>query len=181
MPIWFIAWITAMFVYLLYETDFCRVNLMPRNSQPNRKWQFIKYGDESLILCTGCGLTCSHHSRDDRWFGWQIPARTVKAFSSTMHFNEGCNYQRAGLLRDIYKAQKSRTKPHYRQTPPPSSWYPSEEATIELLVDGKPIASFDGDYKRGVIKSALKPYTTRARIGHKAFNIPVGEADRVTA
>jgi len=41
------------------------------------------------------------------------------------------------------------------------------EESIELLVDGKSVANINGDYKRGVIKEALKPYTTKARVGRK--------------
>ena len=53
------------------------------------------------------------------------------------------------------------------------------ETSIELLVDGKSIASINGDFKRGMIKNALKPYTTKARVGRKIITIPVGEADRI--
>ena len=32
------------------------------------------------------------------------------------------------------------------------------EPTIELLIDGKPIASINGNYKRGTIKKLIKQY-----------------------
>ncbi len=34
MPIWFIAWILGMFGWLLYETDWLRVNLMADRAKP---------------------------------------------------------------------------------------------------------------------------------------------------
>ena len=54
------------------------------------------------------------------------------------------------------------------------------EPTIELSVNGRSIASINGDYKRGMISDTLKPYTTKVRVGRKSINIPVGEADRIS-
>ena len=56
---------------------------------------------------------------------------------------------------------------------------PMPEPTIDILVDGEVIGSIRGIPKRGVIKSLLQPYTTKARVGRKICIFPFGEADRV--
>ena len=177
--------VSLAFVWLGYETDWLTVRLLVGvEAEPGkaRRWQFARYGEDALLLCQQCNNTCPNRRRytEDRWFGQRIPTRTVKAFGSTMSFNEGCNYQRARLLKDIYKAQKSKALPGYKPTTSYGHTY-DEEQEIELLVDGKSIASINGDYKRGMIKDTLKPYTTKARVGRKAFIIPVGEVDRVAS
>ena len=70
----------------------------------------------------------------------------------------------------VYKPKSKYMAPYY-------NCY--EEESIELLVDGKSVANINGDYKHGVIRNALKPYTTKVRIGRKTVTLPVGEADRV--
>jgi len=92
-----------------------------------------------------------------------------------LKFGEDCIMMR----RDIIKAQKSKAKPKYNKPASGFGYDYSVDSEIELLVDGKSIASINGDFKRGMIKPALKPYTTKARIGRKSCIIPVGEADRV--
>ena len=141
--------------------------------QVKRKWQFARYGDDGLVLCIGCRLTC--HRNRDRWFGWVLPARTVTAFDSVMNFYKGCNYQRAKLLKQIATEQRRHAIPKYKSNGQYGHTY-YEEHEIELLVDGKVIANINGDYKPGMIKNALKPYTTR--VGR--ILVGVGEADRVT-
>jgi len=44
--------------------------------------------------------------KTERWTGWKLPARTVKAFGSMLNFNSGCNIARALLLRDIASVHK---------------------------------------------------------------------------
>ena len=176
-------YLTALIIWLLRETDWLRVNLMPI-VKPKRKWQFAKYGGDCVMMRDRCYIDQVNNRcnlcRGDRFFAWRIPARTVKLYSSTINFKEGCNLYRAKLIKDIIKLQKSRASPSYKKVTPPASWYPSmPEVSIELLVDGKSVANINGDYKRGMIKEALKPYTTKMRIGRKACILPVGEADIV--
>ena len=143
-----------------------------------RKWQFLKYGDDALLLCQQCPIKFERHCgfNKDVWFGWRIPARTVKLSESTINFNAGCNLYRAKLLKNIVRAQKNKALPTYKHISLPACYVPG--ISIELLVDGKSVANIKGNYKRGMIKDALKPYTTKARVGRKAITIPVGEADR---
>ncbi len=169
--------------WLAYETDWLTTRLLVGVEVKRRqgKWQFLKYGDDALLLCQQCHLKYGGVCRpkDDRWFGWAIPAKTIQFYNSTLNFKEGCNYIRAKLLKDIVKAQKSKAPPTYKKVSGGYGYDYTDDAEIELLVDGKSITNINGSYKRGMIKTALKPYTTKARIGRKAFIMPVGEADRV--
>ena len=228
--------VSLAFVWLGYETEWLRIRLIygaraPQNEQPKRQWQFLKYGDDALMLCQNCNLSSQLHSwrtckkSESRWTAWRLPAKTITAFGYTINLQAGCNICRANFLRDVVKAQTAKVKPsqppkqpplfieqvtvgshrEWIETTPkhgyhttvvdtktvyhdclaPKSWlkehehdnYP--EPTMELIVDGKATANINGDYKRGMIKDALKPYTTKAKIGRKVFNIPIGEADRV--
>lgn len=162
------------------------------------KWQFSKYGNDAVMSwrVNPCGLSnsCRECRKDDKnWFGWRIPARTVKVCGSTINFKAGCNLYRAKLLKDIVKAQKSKAMPTYHKKNEGSyiyngkynkGWFKTDELaqlSIELLVDGKSVASINGNYKHGMIKTALKPYTTKARVGKHTVTWDFGEADRVTA
>ena len=184
--------LTAMFIWLLKETDWLRVNLMPQPiiHKPKHKWQFAKYSDNALMMRDRCYVgNCQECRKDnDHWITWRIPARTVKVFGSTINFKEGCNLYRAKLLSDIIKAQKSKAITHYPSSHLSSlqkakswQWYERQfgEPTMELLVDGKTIANINGDYKHGTISKALKPYTTKARVGRRTVTWSFGEADRV--
>ena len=154
------------FLWLGYETDWMRVRLLIgaylRDEQSGRKWQFSKYGDDALMLCQQCHNVCPNHRHysENRWFGWAIPARTVKAFGSTMNFNEGCNYQRARLLKDIAKEHKRKAPVSYKpETKYMAQYYNCyDKESIDILVDGKPELSVDGNYKRGMIKDFMRQY-----------------------
>ena len=169
--------IALAFTWLLDETDWLRIRLPyggckslvsnPVIKQPDRKWQFLKCGDGSLMLCQNCNYKSrrSCGKAQERWFAWKLPAQTVKVYGSTINFKAGCNQHRAKLLKDIVKAQKSKAVPTYKKALLPASCYPAlPDASIELLVDGKSIANINGDYKRGDIKQALKPYTARVKL-----------------
>lgn len=192
------ATIIIALTWLGYETDWMRVrlpsgkrsNLLPlppsveQKVKSQGKWQFSQYGDDCIMMRDRCyAYHCNLCRQGDRFFAWRIPARTVKLYGSTINFKEGCNLYRAKLLKRIVAEQKRKALPSYkRQSAYGAQYYNCyEEEAIELLVDGKPVASINGDYKRGMIKNALKPYTTKAKVGRKAFVIPVGEADRVVA
>lgn len=153
--------------------------------QSGRKWQFAKYGDASLLCCSNmfCHNSCPHQKSKGAKYAWRIPARTVKIFGSTINFKAGCNLYRAKLLKDIVKAQKSKSLPTYHHNGRQDANL-DRLAQFELLVDGKAImvkGNGNGDYKRGMVKEALKPYTTRAKVGKRTVTWDFGEADRVTA
>ena len=165
--------------------------------QPKRKWQFLKYGDDALMLSDRCYIkNCRECKKNpNQFYTWRIPARTVKilypitrpeggtrSVISTINFKAGCNLYRAKLLKDIYKAQKSKALPTYKNPKYMPAYYNCyEEESIELLVDGQSVANINGNYKQGMIKEALKPYTTKARVGKRSVTWDFGEADRVTA
>jgi len=179
-----ITLLLTAFVWLMTETDWLRVRLpVGAVKQRNSKWQFQKYGDDCIMMHSGCRTDhCSTCQKlgDDRFWGWRIPARTVKVAGSTINFNEGCNLYRAKLLKDIVKAQKSKSIPHYKGNGSYGHDY-NCDASIELLVDGKRVLATgngDGEYKRGMIKATLKPYTTKIKVGRKSALVAVGEADR---
>ena len=189
-------------VWLGYETNWMRVRLPcggshlikfreaeAKPSSRQFKWQFQKYGEDALMLCQNCSLwkggNCClyHHFSKNKtcWFGWKISSRVIKLYDSTINFKEGCNRYRALIIRKIVRLQKSKALPTYHDKRSKSAVYfpqPPVQA-IELFVDGKLVANVDGNYKRGDISNALKPYTTKVRIGRKTVSLPVGEADRV--
>ena len=165
-----------------------------------RKWQFAKYGEDCIMTLEGCHImSCRLCRQGERFFAWKIPARTVKILYpitrpkggtrkvvSTINFKAGCNLYRAKLLKDIVKAQKSKAVPSYKQLPE-TNYYKNTrkqtytslygEPSIELLVDGKSIANINGDYKRGMIKKALNPYTTKIKVGRQSVTCGFGKAD----
>ena len=140
------------------------------------------------ILCRNCNLSC-HYRSHDHWMQWDLPARTVKVFSSTINFKAGCNLYRAKLLKDIATKQRRKAPATYKKPNNGSYFYNGKyrkewfntvfEPTLDLFIDGELKFSVNGDFKRGVIKRALQPYTTKVRVGHQACIIAVGEADRV--
>ena len=183
------------FIWLGYETDWMRVRLLcgaqqsissgqgiEVNKQPKRQWQFLKYGDDCIMMRDRCYVSNCHLCRQgDRFFAWRIPARIVKLYGSTINFKAGCNLYRANIIRKVVRAQKSKAMLTYHDKRSKSAVYfpqPPVQA-IELFVDGKLVANVDGNYKRGDISNALKPYTTKARVGRKTVTLPVGEAGRV--
>ena len=192
------------FIWLGYETDWMRVRLpcgaqqsissgqgIEVNKQPKRQWQFLKYGDDCIMMRDRCYVSNCHLCRQgDRFFAWRIPARIVKLYGSTINFKAGCNLYRANIIRKVVRAQKSKAMPTYHANgrvvslplPPGYQAKITElyfEPSLELLVDGKLVANVDGNYKRGDISKALKPYTTKARVGRQSVILPVGEAGRV--
>ena len=188
------------FIWLGYETDWMRVRLLvgkeiPRNKQKvekiGRKWQFLKYGDDCIMMRDRCYFqNCRLCRQGERFFAWRIPARIVKLYGSTINFKAGCNLYRANIIRKVVRLQKSKAMPTYHANdrvvslplPPGYQAKITElyfEPSLELLVDGKLVATVNGNHKRGDISNALKPYTTKTRIGRKTATLPVGEADRV--
>ncbi len=210
-----IALITA-FTWLLWETDFMRVRLlMGKVAKVEHNpidtpyyWMTPEQKEQHLMLCQNCNSSSRLHSwrtchkGEERWTAWKLPAKTIKAFNSTLNLAEGCNIARSNLLKDIVREHKRKTisvKPcqlpidafietvrvgshkqsygmrggrrHYEYTDDYKTvfhdclcgkdWlkehehdkYP--EATIELSVGNKTV-SINGNYKRGMIKQAMK-------------------------
>jgi len=142
---------------------------------PKRKglWQLEKYGGDCIMMRDRCRAdNCKECRKSDaRWFGWKIPARTVKIAGSTINFNAGCNLYRAKMLRDIVKAQKSKAKPTYK----PQVWSHGQNydgySEFELLVGGKTIlarGNGNGAYKRGEVKDVMK----RNKLGGLVAQLP---------
>lgn len=70
-------------------------------------WRTPEDKEKHLRLCVGCRLKCQEH-KTERWAGWTLPARTIKAFNSTLNLNEGCNIWRAMFLKQVANANKPR-------------------------------------------------------------------------
>jgi len=185
-PIWFIVTMVLAFTCLGYETSWMRIRLpvgasykrglilpppsLDQKIRQQRKWQFLKYGDDCIMMRDRCGIyPCNLCKQGNRFFAWRIPARTVKVFGSTINFKSGCNLYRAKLLKDIVKAQKSKVLPTYRHNGYPGYGQRADLdylTQFELLIDGKVVmARGNGNeyYKRGMIKEALKPYKVGRR------------------
>lgn len=154
--------VSLFYIWLAYETDWFRVRLLVGAIAPKdkRQWQFAKYGDDALKLCQQCRNKCNRKLPDgEKWFGWELPARTVKVFGSTINFKAGCNLYRAKLLKDIVKAQNNKALPTYKgQVTAPAYYHCTPEPTMELLVNGKSVANINGDYKRGAIRQLVRSY-----------------------
>ena len=175
MPTWFIIFILLSFTWLGYETDWLRVRLPygvsnPAIKQPDRKWQFLKYGDDSLMLCQHCDYVSRLHNwrscgkDEERWFAWKIPAQSVKVYGSTINFKAGCNQHRAKLLKDIIKAQKSKAtatyKPKYDRAATLPGWHYTAlpEPTLDILINGDLQFSVNSNHKRGAIKQFMSRF-----------------------
>ena len=123
--------ILCAFVWLLKETDYLRVRLpigAPTKSKPidfNNPyyWQSDK---TNLMLCINCRLKCKEH-KSERWCGWKLPAKTIKAFNSTLNLNEGCNIYRAKFLKELVREHKRKT-PAFK--PSQLSFNPIEQVRI---------------------------------------------------
>jgi len=156
----------ASFIWLGYETDWMRVRLLcgayiPIIEQPKRKWQFLKYGDDCIMMRDRCYIEhCNLCRQGNRFFAWRISARTTKLFGSTINFKEGCNLYRAKLLKDIIKAQKSKTLPHYHKGMSKSEAYGTKQpyGDIQIKVNGQVKLNLNGDLKRGMVKDFMKQY-----------------------
>lgn len=163
-----------------------QANTEPVNEPKSQgKWQFSKFGDNCITsdrLGNYCHINhCRLCHQGDRFFAWRIPARTVKVFGSTINFKEGCNLYRAKLLKDMAKAQKQTKLKERSYSVTLGITYGAEQpyGDMDLLVDGEVKLSVNGNGKHGMVKQAMKPYTSKVRVGRQACIIPVGEADRV--
>jgi hypothetical protein len=71
-------------------------------------WQPIK---DNMLLCHNCRISKHCHKDKERWTGWKISAKTIKAFNTTLNLTEGCNIARASLLKDVANAQRINKTP----------------------------------------------------------------------
>jgi hypothetical protein len=112
--------IILSFSWLFYETkcfsvrlpygrliiEVKKINLNPIDNP--YYWKSDEQREQSFILCRN-DYHCPYRARckkSERWLGWKIPARTVKAFNSTLNFEAMCNIKRALLLKDMAKELK---------------------------------------------------------------------------
>lgn len=172
------------FIWLGYETDWLSIKLpVGTQNAPDLDCTTSKF--EVRV----CKYARSRNIYNEGFCGefktYTLPARTIKAWGSTLNLVEGCNRCRAKLLKQIAYEQRRKSQPVLRGT---QIWHklPDSELAkyrhsdnIDILVDGKLKASINGDYKYGAIKDIIKPYTTKVRVGKKQVNLAVGEADRI--
>jgi len=158
----FILIVGFALAWLEWETDCFTVRLPVGALKPKRQWQFEKYGDDCIMMRDRCYIKGCHECRKgDRFYAWRIPARTIKAWGSTMNFKEGCNIGRAKLLKDIARLQNRKPtislkgEQIYHRSDNDVSWG-YIEPSIDILVDGELKASINGNFKRGMIKQVMK-------------------------
>lgn len=166
------------------------LDLLPLPIEVNKHvslWESKDYRDKKMLLCHNCRKSCKGALFGTRWhpikegerfWGWQIPAKTVKMGCNTMSFNEGCNLYRTKILREVVAAQTSHSKSSYRPSNSLDDWAKQHYGDIEIKVDGQVKLSLD-EAEKGNVKDFMKQYTTRIRVGKKMVNLGVGEADRV--
>lgn len=79
-------------------------------------WMTAEQKEQHLILCHKNWRCPYSHSaqcnKTERWTGWKIPAKTIRAFDSTLTFVKGCNIYRALLLKEIVREHKR--KPNFK-------------------------------------------------------------------
>lgn len=123
--------ISLAFLWLLIETDWMRIRLpmgkVVNNTMPLPEpitevkhnpidtpyyWMTPEQKEWHIMLCHNCNLSSRLHSwrtchkDEERWTAWKLPAKTIQAFNSTLTLAEGCNIQRALLLKDIAREHK---------------------------------------------------------------------------
>lgn len=184
--------VLAAFAWLLLETDWMRVRL-PYGGTPRHKlklaiaqWKVydkahskeiakdqkeyaVRQAHITAHTCPQCKA-----SNDDI----VVETKEARIGNSTCHII-GCP---DCIDKTITKVNKSQTakprKPAYKPQASGFGHTYDSDGVIELLVDGKTVMATgngSGEYKQGMIKTALKPYTTRMG----KYLVSVGEADRV--
>ncbi len=122
-----LAIISIAFYWLLRETDYMRVRLpmgkgvvvktlpLPESITEVKHnltdtpyyWMTPEQKERHLMICHN--RRCPDKSKcqkTERWTSWKLPAKTIKAFGSTLNLAEGCNIQRSFLLQDITREYK---------------------------------------------------------------------------
>ena len=139
-PLWFVFWMILAFAWLFYESNWLRIRLPVGKAQPIHPYFSYQYRrpkvlqeqpkdmpypqmtteqkEEHLILCQNCNDKCPLR-KDGRWLAWKLPARTIKAWDSTINLAEGCNVQRASLLKDIAKGLNRKPRASIYSSPLP--------------------------------------------------------------
>ncbi len=127
------------FAWLLHETDWLRVRLLVGAGKPRAPriyalaapapilqlaapkvaldpetspyyWMSAEAKQTHLTLCVGCRNKCQERT-SERWASWKLPARTIKAWDSTLNLNECCNIWRAKFLKQVARNYKRKTAP----------------------------------------------------------------------
>ena len=170
--------ILLAFYWLGRETKWLTIRLLVGAIKPDRKglWQFEKYGDDCIMMQDRCYVERCRQCKKikDRWFGWRIPARTVKIAGSTITFKAGCNLYRAKLLKDICKSQRSKAAPTYRPQGQGRCVIVVASPEFELLVGGNIIMSRgngDGNYKPGEVKAVMSKHITPIKVGRRTIKV----------
>jgi hypothetical protein len=74
-------------------------------------WKSPEQKEKHVILCHN-DWRCPYRKqcqKVERWTGWKLPAKTIKAFNSTLNLAEGCNIQRALFLKSMARELKRKT------------------------------------------------------------------------
>lgn len=75
-------------------------------------WMTPEQKEQHLMLCQRCFNGLCPQRKNGRWLAWRLPARTVQIGESKLSLNEGCNIQRAKLLKDIWRELRTSRQPH---------------------------------------------------------------------
>ena len=130
--------VSIAFYWLLLESNFLTIRLM--------------IGDIPTVARVFERAECRKHGHYQR-MGYIMPARTLKLYGTTANLYEGCNLCRAKLLKDVASAQKRKST----ITPiGKKGGYGIEHGEIDIYVDGKHKANINSEYKRGMIKQAMR-------------------------
>ena len=146
-PVWFIVIMAIAFSWLFVEM---RIFIKAWNAYYRQQatqplelatakpdmpyhWKTAEQKEQCLMLCHNCNLssrlsswrTCPKNK--ERWVAWKLPARTIRAWGSTLNLTEGCNVQRTSLLKAIAREHKRKALPNYSQSLLPSRFI--EEVT----------------------------------------------------
>ncbi len=174
--------IICALTWMMYETEGLSVNLpcgsptaitqplyevsdTPDKAELNADipyWWKSDSRDKCLILCAHNG--CSYWNKckkTERWTGWKIPARTIKAFNQTLNLNEQCAIFRSLLLKDIVSALKRKSNP--------VKVAPFNEGLFEQIEVGthqEEYTYYSNNSKRGkghITSKTVKDYETRLK------------------
>lgn len=125
--------VSLALIWLAKETDWLRIRLESTEYQRANKrvnitetikqnpvdtpyyWQSPEAKEQHIIICHN-DWRCPYRKqcqKVDRWTGWKLPARTIKAFDSTLNLAEGCNIKRALFLKSLAR-EITRKSPAYQ-------------------------------------------------------------------
>jgi len=134
------------FIWLGYETNWLTIRL-PKGKSVAVETSCPNW-NEPVLVCPKCGKPA-----------FALMAKFIEAGNSKCKVNPLCQDCLAKLETQIIKSQKPCKPVLFHHIPDNSYGYDfSDNATMEILVNGKVIASINGNYKRGMIKQLMLQY-----------------------